>query len=230
MSDGTDECAELLERAGAGDAQALGDLFARHQERLRRMVQVRMDPRLQSRLDPADVLQETYLEVSRCLDDYLRNPILPFFLWLRLLTSRKLLALHRHHLGTHQRAAGREIALGTDRHPEADSENLAIQLLARLTSPSKAAMRAELQSRVQAALEQMEPLDREVLALRHFEQLSNMETAQVLGLSEAAASKRYLRAVKRLREILEDVPGFLDTGRQPSKADQQDTPRPGQGS
>ena len=207
------ESAELLERAVAGNGQALGDLFTRHRARLRRMVQVRMDPRLQKRLDPSDVLQEAYLEASRSLAAYLRNPSMPFFLWLRLVTGRKLLALHRRHLGAGQRAAGREVPLDRDDLPQADSENLALQLLDRLTSPSEAAMRAELQARVQEALERMEPLDREVLALRHFEQLTNAETARVIGLSESAASKRFLRAVKRLKNILSDVQGIFDMGK-----------------
>jgi RNA polymerase sigma-70 factor (ECF subfamily) len=206
------ESAELLERAAAGDAQALGDLFTKHKARLRRMVQVRMDRRLHRRLDPSDVLQEAYLELSRSLAAYLRNPSMPFFLWLRLLTARKLLALHRRHLGAQQRAAGREVPLERDALPQADSENLALQLLDRRTGPSKAAIRAELQARVQKALESMEPLDREVLALRHFEQLTNAETALAMGLTESAASKRFLRAVKRLKKILSDVPGIFDTG------------------
>jgi RNA polymerase sigma-70 factor (ECF subfamily) len=211
MSGDIGESAELLERAAGGNAQALGDLFTRHQARLRRMVQLRMDPRLHRRLDPSDVLQEAYLELSRSLAAYLRNPSLPFFLWLRLLTGRKLLALHRHHLGTRQRAAGREVPLDRDALPQADSENLALQLLDHFTTPSQAAIRAELQARVQEALAQMEPLDREMLALRHFEQLTNAESAQILGLSEAAASKRFLRAVKRLKQILTAVPGIFDS-------------------
>jgi RNA polymerase sigma-70 factor (ECF subfamily) len=200
----------LLERAGQGDAQALGELFARHRDRLRRMVQLRLDRRLQGRINPSDVLQETYLEVSRCLAEYLRNPQLPFFLWLRLLTRKKLQSLHRHHLRTQARDAGREVSLHHGALPQASSVSLAAQLLGRYTTPSQAAVRAELQIRVQEALNAMEPIDREVLALRHFEQLSNAETAQVLGLSEAAASNRFVRALKRLKKILVEVPGFLD--------------------
>jgi RNA polymerase sigma-70 factor (ECF subfamily) len=209
------ESDELLQRAGNGDARALGELFARHRERLRRMVQLRLDRRLQGRLDPSDVLQEAYLEVSRALADYLRNPVLPFFLWLRMLTGRKLQALHRHHLGTHLRDAGREVALQRGALPQASSVSLAAQLLGRFTTPSQAAVRAELQIRIQEALNSMDPLDREVLALRHFEQLSNSEAAQVLGISEAAASNRFVRALKRLKKILMSVPGLEDDARQP---------------
>src|SRR5262245_52657084 len=115
------ETADLLQRAGRGDVQAVGELFARHRDRLRRMVQVRLDRRLQGRIDPSDVLQEAYLEVARGLAEYLRNPVLPFFLWLRLLTGRKLQALHRRHLGTQVRDAGREVSLHRGALPQASS-------------------------------------------------------------------------------------------------------------
>jgi RNA polymerase sigma-70 factor (ECF subfamily) len=206
------ETSELLKRAGQGDQQAVGDLFFRHRDRLRRMVQLRMDRRLQGRLDASDVLQESYLEFARSLSHYLQNPELPFFLWLRCLTGRKLQALHRRHLGTRARDAGRELSLHRGALPQASSMSLAAQLLGRYTTPSHAAIRAELQIRVQDALNSMDPIDREVLALRHYEQLTNAETAQVLGLSEAAASNRFVRALKRLKSILAAVPGLLDDG------------------
>jgi RNA polymerase sigma-70 factor (ECF subfamily) len=200
------DLSELLRRADDGDVQARGDLFARHRDRIRRMVQLRLDRRLQGRIDPSDVMQEAFLEMSRCLGNYLRAPELPFFLWLRMLTGRKLQALHRRHLGTRARDAGREVSLHRGALPQASSVSLAAQLLGRNTTPTQAAARAELQLRVQEALNEMEAIDREVLALRHFEQLSNAETAQVLGLSEAAASNRYVRALKRLKAILVPVP------------------------
>ncbi len=202
MASDSSETKDLLQRAGQGNKEALGELFGQHQERLRRMVLLRLDRRLQGRIDPSDVLQEAYLEFSRALAEYLRNPALPFFLWLRMITGRKLLALHRHHLGTKVRDAGREVSLHRGALPQASSVSLAAQLLGRYSSPSQAAMRAELQIRIQDALNSMDPLDREVLALRHFEQLSNAETASVLGLNPTAASNRYVRALKRLRKIL----------------------------
>jgi RNA polymerase sigma-70 factor (ECF subfamily) len=205
-----EDTSELLKRAGAGDQQALGDLFDRHRERLRRMVELRMDRRLHGRLDPSDVLQESYLEVARSLAEYLRDPQMPFFLWLRVITGRKLHALHRRHLGTRMRNAGREISLHRGDLPQASSESLAAQLLGRLTTPSRAAVRAELKLRVQEALNSMSPLDREVLALRHFEQLNNSEVAQVLGISETAASNRFVRALHNLKKILSALPGFTD--------------------
>jgi RNA polymerase sigma-70 factor, ECF subfamily len=200
---------EMLQRAAGGDQQAFGELFARHRSRLQRMVQVRMDRRLQGRIDSSDVLQEAYLEASRALAGYLQNPYVPFFLWLRLLTGRKLLALHRHHLGVKARDARREVSLDQGELPQVSSVFLAEQLLGRFSSPSQAAVRAELRACMQAALDAMEPMDREVLSLRHFEQLSNAEAAQVLGLSEQAASNRFVRALKRLRETLSDT-GLLE--------------------
>jgi RNA polymerase sigma-70 factor (ECF subfamily) len=211
MSGDGEEVDRLLRRAGEGDGAALGALFDRHRDRLRRMVQLRMDRRMQGRLDASDVLQDAYLEVSRCLADYLRNPAMPFFLWLRVLTGRKLLALHRHHLGTHMRAAGREVSLHGGAMPEASSASLAAQLLGRQATPSQEAVRAELQLRIEAALNGMEDLDREILALRHFEHLSNAEAAEVLGISQGAASNRFIRALRRLRSLLMSVPGPDDT-------------------
>ena len=201
---------ELLSRAEAGDAEARGELFAQHRERLRRMIQIRMDWRLRSRLDPSDVLQEAYLEFTRSLSEYVRKPSTPFFVWLRCITGRKLLALHRHHLGTRLRDAGREVSIERRVCPPASSLTLAAQILGRYSTPSQAAMRAERRRHVREALDAMEPLDREVLSMRHFEQLSNSEIAVVLGISEAAASNRFVRALKRLKAILRSVPGLID--------------------
>lgn len=204
------DTSELLRRAGAGDAAATGELFGRYRDRLRRMVHLRMDRRLRRRLDPSDVLQEAFLECSRSIRDYAKDPSAPFFLWLRLITARKLMALHRRHLGAQERNAGREIALDYGAMPEATSASLAAQLLGRLTTPSQAAIRAELKIRLHEALNSMEPIDREVLALRHFEELTNAEAAQVLAISPSAASNRYVRALERLRRILVTVPGPLE--------------------
>jgi RNA polymerase sigma-70 factor (ECF subfamily) len=206
-----DDTKVLLQKASQGDAGALGELFSRNQERLRQMVDVRLDRRLSGRLDSSDVLQEAYLEFSRSLTDYLRRPELPFYVWLRMITARRLQMLHRRHLGTQLRDAHREISLFQEALPPASSECLAAQLLGRYTTPSEAVMRAELQIRVQDALNRMEPIDREILVLRHFELLSNVETAHVLGLNEAAASNRFMRALKKLKKILIEVPGFVES-------------------
>ena len=174
------------------------------------MVRLRLSRRLQRRVDESDVLQEANLEVSQKLAEYLSAPILPFFLWLRHMTGLKLAEVHRRHLGTQLRDADREVSLHRGGLPEADSVSLAAQLLGKLTTPSQAAIKAETRIYVQEALNSMDPIDREVLALKHFEQLSMSEIGQVLGLSKAAAGSRYLRAIKRLREIMSRIPGFED--------------------
>jgi RNA polymerase sigma-70 factor (ECF subfamily) len=202
--------ADLLRRAVGNDSQALAALFANYRERLWRMVHLRMDRGLHGRLDPDDVLQETYLVLSRRLKDYAANPVLPFFPWLRQLTLQKLIDLHRHHLGARMRDAGNEVSLHRGALPQASSASLAAQLLGRLTSASRAAMRAETRMRVQEALNSMDPVDREVLTLRDFELLSNEETAAVLGIRRSAASKRHIRALKRLKEILDAYADLAD--------------------
>jgi RNA polymerase sigma-70 factor (ECF subfamily) len=178
------------------------------------MVRLRLDRRLYGRLDPSDVLQETYLVLAKRFPEYVAKPELPFFLWLRWLTGQKLIYLHRHHLGTKMRDAGQEVSLYRGALPQATSESLAAQLLGKLTSPSRAAIRAETQIRIQEAINSMDPMDREVLALRHFEMLSNEETAKVLGISNKAASNRYVRALERLKEILSVFQGLDPSGKQ----------------
>lgn len=201
------ETSELLEQARQGDPKAVGDLLDHFRNRLRRMVALRMDRRLQGRIDASDVIQETYLEASSRLAEYLREPTMPFYIWLRFLTGQRLAMLHRHHLGVQARDAGREVSLYKGALPEATSAALAAQLVGRFTSPSVAAVRAEMKIRLQEALNSMDSMDREVLALRHFEQLSNAETAEVLGLKPPAACNRYVRALERLKAILTDMPG-----------------------
>ncbi len=200
----------LLLGAADGDRESLGALLTRHEDRLRRMVAFRLDPRLQGRIAPEDVLQEVYLTASEHLIDYLGRPAMPFFLWLRGIAGHKLLELHRSHLGARMRDVRREVSLHRGALPDATSAALAAQLLGHHTRPSEAAVRAEAKIRLQEALNGMDPLDREVLALRHFEQLTNAEAARVLQIKEAAAGKRYLRALGRLREILSQLPGASD--------------------
>jgi RNA polymerase sigma-70 factor (ECF subfamily) len=211
MTDEPSDINVLLHRAAAGDHNALAEAFECFRARLKRMVQLRLDRRLQGRIDPSDVLQEAYLDLAKRAADYLARPSLPFFLWLRLLTGQRLLAIHRQHLSAKMRAVGQEVPLGLGAVPQAASAALAAQLLGRLSTPSQAAIRAEMQRQLQEALDSMDAIDREVLVLRHFEELSNDETAEILGLQKAAASNRYVRALKRLRGILRAMPGFSES-------------------
>ena len=201
---------DLLRRVQSGDERALVALFTRYRDRLRRMVRLRLDRRLQGRIDTSDVLQDAYLDVAKRAGEYVANPSVPVFLWLRLITGQRLTALHRQHLGAQMRDAGQEVSLYRGALPQATSASLAALLLGRLTSPTQAAQRAEMQIRLQEVINAMDPIDREVLTLRHFEELSNVETAQVLGIQKSAASNRYLRALKRLKDTLASMPGFFD--------------------
>jgi RNA polymerase sigma-70 factor (ECF subfamily) len=186
----------LLALAAAGDAGAWGALLSRHGGRLQRMVAFRLDPRLRGRVDALDVVQDAFLQAADHRPDYFRQPApVSLFLWLRRIVVNTLHETHRHHLGTRMRDAGREVAGSSD----ADATSVA--LLARLTGhaagPGTAAAAAEAKDRLREALAGMGETDREVLALRHFEQLSNGETAAVLGIQERAAKERYVRAMRR---------------------------------
>lgn len=209
----TPEIDDLLRQAADGDQPALAALFDHYRKRLRQMVRLRLDRRLRGRVDPSDVLQEAYLDMARQLPGYFEQEDMSFFLWLRLVTGQRMMRMHRQHLGAAMRDAGREVSLYKGALPQATSVSLAAQLLGRFTSVTQAAVRAEMQVKLQEAINSMDPMDREIIALRHFEELSNNEAAEVIGLSKAAASNRYIRALARLQGILESIPGFLDASR-----------------
>jgi RNA polymerase sigma-70 factor, ECF subfamily len=208
------EALEALRRGILGDKHALADLWVQYRERLRRVIKLRMDRRLQGRLDPSDVLQEAFVDFTLRAGEYVNDPGMPFYLWLRFLTGQRLQLLHRRHLGAAMRDAGREVSLHRGAMPQATSVSLAAQLLGRFTSVTQAVQRAEMQLILQEAINGLDPLDREILALRHFEELSNVEAAQVLGVKASAASTRHVRALKRLREVLLRTPGFFDKDRE----------------
>jgi RNA polymerase sigma-70 factor (ECF subfamily) len=197
MSEEPSETESLLRRLREGEREALALLFNYYRPRLRQLVRLRMDTRLAARVDPSDVLQEAYLDAARQVQKYLRQPKVAFFVWLRGLTWERLLNLQRDHLGAQRRAVHRELPL-----PAESSVLLAQQLLAPGPSPSQGLLQKELRQRVQQALGQLAPTDREVILMRHFEGLSNREVAQVLGLSDSGATVRYGRALFRLKEIL----------------------------
>lgn len=199
---------DRIARARAGDQDALADLFECYRNRLRKLVHLRLDRRLQGRVDASDVLQEAYLDVVEKLPGYEHHDDTRFFLWLRLVTGERLLQVHRRHLGTKKRDAEMEVSLYPRSMPVAESASLAFSLFGDFTSPSHGAMRAEIQIKLQEMLNSMDPIDREILVLRHMEELSNEEAAQALDLKKTAASNRYMRALKRLRVVLAGMPGF----------------------
>jgi RNA polymerase sigma-70 factor, ECF subfamily len=205
-----DRLDELVRRAAQGEEEALAELFSCYRGRLRQMIRLRLDPRLHGRVDPSDVLQDAYIEMAEKLPEYASRAAIPFFVWLRMVVGERLLRLHRHHLGAAMRDATREISLHRGAFPEASSASLAAQLLGQFTSASRATLRAEMKLRLQEVLNAMDPIDREVIALRHFEELRNDEVAAALGLTKAAASKRYVRAMLRLKAAIADAPGLAD--------------------
>ena len=166
------------------------------------MIGARLDPALAARVDASDVVQDVLLEASRRLNDYLRNPVMPFGLWLRHIAKDHVIDAHRRHRQAQRRSMDREQPIVPAVLADHSSFELAGQLLDREATPATAAIRHELQARLQVAITALDDDDREVVLMRHAEQLSNQEVAALLGLSEAAASMRYLRAVRRLRETL----------------------------
>ncbi|MEO2090322.1 MAG: sigma-70 family RNA polymerase sigma factor [Gemmataceae bacterium] len=201
MSESDDDL-RLVRRAADGDATAAGEALVRHRDRLRRMVDARLDRRVHGRVDPADVLQDGFADAVAKLPGYLADAKLPLFLWLRLVVGERLAKVHRDHLGAQVRDAGREVSLYRGPMPAASSAALIAHLLGNETSPTQAAVRAERLVRLQEALNSLEPLDRELLSLRHFEELTHTEAARVLDVGEAAAAKRYVRALKKLKDVL----------------------------
>jgi RNA polymerase sigma-70 factor (ECF subfamily) len=193
----TEETERLLQRAAAGDAQAVEELFARHQPFLRQLVELRLDARLRARVDPSDVVQEAHLEALRRLEVFLEKRPMAFRLWLRQIACDQSLKARRHHIGTARRSLAREAIL-----PEQSSLVFAARLMARTASPSRSLERRDLQRRLHAAIAKLSEADYELILMRHFEGLSNQEAAVVLGTDPATASKRHGRALLRLHKIL----------------------------
>ena len=193
---------DLLGQARQGDAEAVERLLTAHREPLRRMIGLRLDPALAARVDASDIVQDVLLEAHRRLAEYLRNPTMPFGLWLRHIAKDHVIDAHRRHRQAQRRSLDREQPLVPAVLADHSSFELAGQILDQELTPATAAIRHELQRRLDAAVQELDEDDREVILMRHGEQLSNQEVAAALGLSEAAASMRYLRAVRRLRAVL----------------------------
>ncbi len=194
-----DETQRLLKRAQLGDQACFESLFQRHRAKLRRAIELRLDRRVAARVDASDVLQETYLEAFKRLPKYLQQQGMPFYLWLCWIAREKVLALHRRHLGAEKRTVTHETPLlPADR----SATFVSIVIAGHEPSPSQALAKAELTERLRLALGQLDDDERDLILWRHFEQLSARDMAQLLQISEAAAGKRYIRAVKRLRTIL----------------------------
>ena len=209
MTDTGNDSRRVISRLKSGDNEALAELFSQHRERLWRMVHFRLDRRLQGRVDTEDILQEAYLAAAKRMHHFADESSTSFFVWLRMIVMQTLIDVHRRHLGAQMRDAGREVAIRGGCYSQTTSISMVARLVGHLTSPSQATLRAEVSAQLEAALETMDPIDREILALRHFEELTNSEVAESLDIQQKAASIRYVRAVKRLKGILSQMPGFL---------------------
>ncbi len=192
----------LLARMREGDEDALAEAFSRYRDRLRRLVTFRLDRRMYGRVDADDILQEAFLNASQRIAHFFDESEASFFIWLRLIVCQTLIEVHRRHLGAQVRDAGREFSLQAGGFPTATSTSLAAQLAGDLTTPSRAVMNDELRNQLEQAIGEMSSVDQEILALRHFEELSNKEVAEVLQIEQKAASIRYVRALARLQKIL----------------------------
>ncbi|MCA9088468.1 MAG: sigma-70 family RNA polymerase sigma factor [Planctomycetaceae bacterium] len=201
---------EQVEAVRVGDGKVLAQVFDLYRDRLWQIVNFRLDHRLRGRVDADDILQEAYLDAEKRIQHFSEDTAQGLFIWLRLITNQTLIDVHRRHLGTRARDASRDRSISRGWSSESTSFSLSSHLLGHLTSPSQAALRAELSQQLIVALDSMGEMDREVLALRHFEELTNSETAKVLSLSEQAASLRYVRALGRLKQVLQRIPGFSD--------------------
>ena len=208
MSEESSIASELVARLRDGADDALAELFSHYHDRLKRIVHFRLDYRMAGRISESDVIQETYISASKRVDHYRGKPEMPFFVWLRLLINQQLTDLHRQHLRAEMRDVRKEISLEQPAVSPHTSLAMAAHLVGRMTSPSRAFSRVERISKLEEALNQMEPIDREVIALRHFEELTNGEVAEVLSIDKGTASKRYVRAIKRMKEIVSAIPGF----------------------
>jgi RNA polymerase sigma-70 factor (ECF subfamily) len=200
----------LLDEARGGDAGAVNALLEQHRDAVRRMIDLRMDQVLKRRVDASDIVQDVLVEANRRLRDYLAEPVLPFHLWLRQMAKDRLIDAHRRHRQAGRRSMDREQSLAVGGGSDKSSINLAAQLRDQELTPAAAAAWAELQRRFEAACAQLDDQDREVVLMRHFEHLSNSEAADSLGLSPQAASMRYLRAMRRLRKLLEGGDELVD--------------------
>jgi RNA polymerase sigma-70 factor (ECF subfamily) len=207
MQPNSHETEELLNQTRCGDAQARERLLANHREPIRRMIDLRLDPAIGARVDASDVVQEVLLEANRRLDAYLREPKLPFHLWLRHIAKDHIVDAHRRHRLAHKRGVDRERPMVSAGLAKSSSIELTAQFCDAELTPASAAMQQELERRLHAAIAELDDDDREIILLRHFEQLSNQEIAALHGITEASASMRHLRALRRLRESLKPEGG-----------------------
>lgn len=195
---------ELLAQAKVGNELAVNELMDRHRQSLRQLVRMRLDQKIQRRIDVSDVVQDVLVEANRRLQNYLVDPVMPFHLWLRQIAKDRIIDAHRRHRVSARRSVDREQAVVAPRGYDQSS----IQLMGLLgddrLTPAAAALQQEMARKVEQAITKLEEKDCEIIVMRHYEHLTNQDIAQALGLTEPAASMRYLRAVRRLKTVLQE--------------------------
>lgn len=201
-----EETDQLLDRVRQGDAAALEQLFGQYREPLRKVVDLRMDPVLGRRVDASDIVQDVLIEANQRLVEYLKNPTMPFHLWLRHLAQDRIIDTHRRHRLAQRRSVDREQPINPPAWADESSQSLVAQLMDTERTPASEAIQTELARKLANAINELSQDDREIILLRHQEQHSNQDVATLLGLTEAAASMRYLRALRRLRAVLVPEP------------------------
>ncbi|MEI8378703.1 MAG: sigma-70 family RNA polymerase sigma factor [Planctomycetota bacterium] len=205
-----DQARDLVNQVIQGNREAMAELFSLYRPRLWRLVAFRLHPQLQGRIDADDVLQDAWMRAIDRIDSFLKDAVASPFLWFRTIVSQTLVDLHRFHMGAQKRSAAREFSIDRGWSNESTSSAMSFHLQHPSKSPSSTLGRVEQARQLESALQGMSENDREVLALRHFEELSNTETARVLNMTEQAASARYIRALARLKQVLEVLPGGFD--------------------
>ena len=207
----SEDTQELLHEAGNGNAEAVNRLLDRHRESLRQMIRFRLDRALAGRIDASDVVQDVLLEASQRFEAFLRDPKLPFHLWLRQLAKDRIIDMHRRHRVARRRSVDRERSLTAPEYADRSSLDLAAQLRDPELTPAAATIRRELERRFLTALQELDDDDREIIVMRHVEHLGNSEVAQAMGITQPAAGMRYLRALRKLRAVLGESPSSDQT-------------------
>lgn len=208
---------ELMRNAKGGDDQAVSQLLDKHRKALHRMIELRLDHRVMRRVGVSDIVQEVMIEANKRLQTYLENPPMPFHLWIRQIAKDRIIDAHRRHAVSAKRSVEREVSLTVPARLDQSSINLAGQICDGELTPAAAATQREIAAKLEGAILQLKEQDREIILMRHYEQLSNLETANTLGLTEPATSMRYLRALRRLRELLDQQNAELMTPDQASE-------------
>ena len=201
---GPDQTGELLREAREGNADAIGNLLDRHRDSLRRMIQMRMDQKLARRIDVSDIIQDVLIEANRRLKDYLENPAMPFHLWIRQIAKDRMIDAHRRHRVSAKRSIDREQPMFSPAGADHSTIELAVQLCDPALTPAAAATQKEIAAQIELPVGELDDNDRDIILMRHYEMMSNQDIAQALDLTEPAASMRYLRALRRLRTIIDN--------------------------